>query len=164
MPRLGIVVALCLLPALGCVQRRLTLRSNPPGALVYIDNYEIGTTPCSTDYTYYGTRRIRLVRDGFETLEVDQFIPPPWYQLFPLDFVSENLVPYEFRDQRTLDFQLQPQMVVPTEQLLHRAEGLRRGAALPGFVPPQNVATPQGFSPPALIPQATSPTWPLPAP
>ena len=30
-----------------CVQRRFTIRSNPPGARVYVDDYEVGTTPVS---------------------------------------------------------------------------------------------------------------------
>jgi hypothetical protein len=112
---------------IGCVQRRMTVRTNPPGALLYVDDYEIGTTPVSLPFTYYGTRKIRLVKDGYETLTVMQPIPAPWYEFFPMDFVSENFVPGQIRDQRTLDFQLRPQAVVPTEQLLSRAEGLRRG-------------------------------------
>ena len=60
----GIVVAL----ATGCVQRRMTIRSNPPGALVYVDDYQIGSTPVSHDFVYYGTRKIRVVKDGYETL------------------------------------------------------------------------------------------------
>jgi hypothetical protein len=111
----------------GCVQRRLTVRTNPPGALLYVDDYPVGTTPCSTSFTYYGTRKIRLVKDGYETLTVMQAIPAPWYEYTPFDFFAENLVPGQIRDQRTLDFQLRPQVVVPTEQLLSRAEGLRRG-------------------------------------
>ena len=117
---------------LGCVQRRLTIRSNPPGALVFIDNYELGTTPVSTDYVYYGTRKIRIIKDGFETLNVKQWIPPPWYQIFPLDFVAENILPFEIRDQRTLDFQLTPQVIVPTEQLLSRAETFAAAAGPKG--------------------------------
>ena len=111
----------------GCVQRRMTVRTNPPGALLYVDDYPIGTTPCSTSFTYYGTRKIRLVKDGYETLTLMQDIPAPWYEYTPCDFIAENFVPGQIRDQRTLDFQLKPQMVVPTEQLLSRAEGLRRG-------------------------------------
>jgi hypothetical protein len=111
----------------GCVQRRMAIRSNPPGALVYVDDYPVGTTPCAVDFTYYGTRKIRLVKDGFETLTVMQSIPTPWYQYTPFDFVTENFVPGEIRDQRNLDYQLKPQAIVPTEQLLARAEELRRG-------------------------------------
>ena len=69
--------------AAGCVQRRMTIRSNPPGALVYVDDYQIGTTPVSNDFVYYGTRKIRLVKDGYETLTVRQPFPIPWYEVFP---------------------------------------------------------------------------------
>jgi hypothetical protein len=130
-PRLAAVwplaaLVVCAL-ASGCVERRMLIRSNPPGAMVYVDDYEIGTTPVSTNFTYYGTRKIRLVKDGCETLTVMQSIPPPWYEIFPLDFISENFVPGDIRDQRTFDYRLAPQLVVPPEQLLSRGEELRRG-------------------------------------
>jgi hypothetical protein len=134
------------------MHRRLTIRSNPPGALVYIDGYEIGTTPVSTGYIYYGTRRIRLVKDGYATLDIKQWIPPPWYEIFPLEFVVENLVPFEVRDHRVLEFQLVPQMIVPTEQLLGRAENLRRGSKTEGYVPPPAIAQPTGIVPPPWLP------------
>lgn len=155
-PRLAWCCALLVL--LGCngVQRRLTIRSNPPGALVYIDNYEIGTTPVSTDYIYYGTRRIRLVKDGYTTLDIKQWIPPPWYEIFPLEFASENLVPAEIRDHRVLEFQLVPQMIVPTEQLLGRAENLRQGSKTEGYVPPPQVVQPTGVVPPPWVPSGNS--------
>jgi hypothetical protein len=121
----------------GCVQRRMTVRTNPPGALLYVDDYEIGTTPVSLPFTYYGTRKFRLVKDGCETLTEMRAIPPPWYQIVPIDFFAENCVPGQIHDQRTLDFQLRPQAVVPTEQLLSRAEQLRRGVhATAGVVAP----------------------------
>jgi hypothetical protein len=111
----------------GCVQRRLTVRSNPPGALVYVDNNEIGMTPVSVDFTYYGARQIRLVKDGYETLKDQVRISAPWYQYVPIDFVVENLVPVEIEDHRHLTYQLEPQLVAPNDQLLNRAEELRRG-------------------------------------
>lgn len=153
--RPSLAVALYLLGGLaltGCVQRRMTIVSDPPGALVYVDNYEIGTTPVSVDFVYYGTRQFRLVRDGYETLTVERRISPPWYQYFPLDFVSENVVPVELRDERTLRFQLIPQVVVPTQQLLSRAEELRRTAN----------TTATGVGPAAA--REGAPVYPLPAP
>jgi len=112
----------------------MTIRSNPPGAVVYVDDYEIGTTPVSANFTYYGTRRIRLVKNGYETLTVMQPVSVPWYQFFPLDFVSENMVPGKVRDNRTFDYQLVPQRVVPSEELVGRAEGLRRQTRGSGVV------------------------------
>lgn len=126
----------------GCVKRRMTIRSDPPGALVYVDNVQIGTTPASVSYTYYGTRQIRLVRDGYETLTVDHTFYPPWYELPGLDFVSENVVPWEIRDERTLNFKLLPQRLVPVDQLLERGENLRRGSRVqlvPETSPPVQV-------------------------
>lgn len=119
-------LAICFGP--GCVRRRLTIRSNPPGALVYVDNQAIGTTPCSVDFIYYGTREIRLVKDGFETLTVNQPIPTPWYEVPPLDFVSDVLNPSKTRDDRAFSYQLQPRLIVPPDQLLARAEQLRQSA------------------------------------
>ena len=113
----------------GCVRRRLTIRSNPPGAVVYVDEQRIGTTPVSTEFTYYGTRKVRLVKDGYETLSTLQTVRPPWYEIPPLDFVSENIVGRELRDERIWDFQLQPQQLVPTAELLTRANNLRVSAA-----------------------------------
>ena len=120
----------------GCVHRRLTVRTNPPGAEVYVDNYPIGTSPVSTSFLYYGTRKFRLVKDGYETLTVEQKIPAPWYQYFPLDFVSENVWPGEIRDEQTLDFQLAPQQIVPTELILERAENLRASSQPAVIAPP----------------------------
>ena len=136
----------------GCVQRRMMIRSNPPGALVYVDDYEIGVTPVSSNFTYYGQRKIRLVKDGFETLTVMQSIPAPWYQVPPLDFVSENLVPGEIRDRQTFTYQLTPQRVVPTDQLLGRGENLRRGMHTIGTVGP--------LSPTPAPPQSPGPAFP----
>jgi hypothetical protein len=149
------------LPASGCVRRRLNVRSNPPGALVYVDNQQIGTTPCGVDFTYYGTREIRLVKAGYETLTVNQPIPTPWYQIPGIDFVSENLVPTKIRDNRTVTYNLAPQLVVPTPELLDRANQLRQetlqfpvspaGAAIPITAPPPaspTVVTPSVAPPP----------------
>jgi len=129
------MIALCVCEV-GCVRRRMTIRSNPPGAMVYVDDYDypIGTTPISHNFTYYGTRKIRLVKDGYETLTVMEPIDAPWYQIPPFDFVSENLVPAEIHDRHTLTYQLVPQRVVPTEELVGRAEGLRRQAQSSGIV------------------------------
>ena len=111
----------------GCVQRRMTVRSNPPGALLYVDGYEIGPTPVSVNFTYYGTREFKLVKDGYETYTEKKTILPPWYEFSPMDFVAENFVPGNIHDQRDLYFQLQLQVAVPPEQLRARAEALRHG-------------------------------------
>lgn len=154
---LGLVAAVLCAAGSGCVQRRLMVRTNPPGAQLYIDEQPIGKTPVSVPYVYYGTRNIRLEKDGYETLVAKHNVVPPWYQITPLDFVSENLWPWEVRDERVVDFQLQPLQIVPTEQLLDRAQGLRRSVTqgfttpIPGIGPPATPLVPSGqpFAPPS---------------
>lgn len=147
-----IALAVCALVG-GCVRRRMTIRTNPPGARVFVDDYEIGTTPVSHHFIYYGGRKIRLVKDGYETLTVLQQVPAPWYQVPPLDFFSENLVPWEIRDQQTFSYQLTPQMVVPTEELMSRAEQLRSQVRSTGAVTPVPVGRPAGSAAEATGPQ-----------
>lgn len=112
----------------GCVHRRLTIRTNPAGAVAYVDNRRIGITPVSTSFRYYGTRHIQLVKDGFATVTEDHKIAAPWYQWFGIDFFADNLWPREIRDERILDFQMTPQQVIPPAQVLQRAEQLRSSA------------------------------------
>lgn len=168
---LAVAVALCV--ATGCVQRRMTIRSNPPGALVYVDDYQIGTTPVSTDFIYYGTRKIRLVKDGFETLTVRQPFPLPWYQIFPLDFVTENIWPWEIRDERVVDLAMSPAAATPPEEVVSRAEVARLSAGSLPAVPPAAVVVqplppaapalpPQPLPPPAVGPAFPPPPQPLP--
>lgn len=165
----GLCIALIAL-ACGCVQRRMTIRSNPPGATVYVDDYEVGATPVAANFTYYGTRKIRLVKDGYETLTVLQPVSPPWYQYVPLDLVTENFLPGELRDHQQFSYQLRPQAMIPGDQLLGRAEELRHGAmaaALPPAYPPAAAAAPTpGILPPPgqrnFIPPATPAIPPAP--
>ena len=141
----------------GCVQRRFTVRTNPPGAQVYVDDEYVGVTPVSFDYTYYGTRQIRLIRDGYETLTVRQAMPTPWYEYFPLDFVSENLVPYEIRDERAVEYQLQPQRIVPKDELINRGEELRRSGVPP--IPGTGTPPPPGTVDPRVRPLSQPPRY-----
>lgn len=142
-----LALVLVTLATSGCVRRRLTVRSNPPGAMVFVDNQHIGFTPCSVDFTYYGTREIRLVKSGYETLTINQPIPTPWYQVPPLDFVSDNLVPAKIRDNRTVSFTLQPQIMSPVEEIIARGSELRTRTQAGTVIP-----TAGEFSPPPPSP------------
>ena len=134
----------------GCVQRRMFITSNPPGAQVFINDTELGQTPLAVHFPYYGTHEIRLVREGYQTLSVEQPVPAPWYEVPPLDLVSENFIPRELRDHRSFHYDLVPRTMVPQRELIGRAEEFRRRhqhgqTAVPVGPPP---ATPLFPSPP----------------
>jgi hypothetical protein len=118
----------------GCVHRRLTIDSVPGRALVMVDGEEVGYTPASVDFTYYGTREIKLIKDGYETMTVQQPVPPPWYQVPPLDFFSDNFAFGRIKDGRNFTYQLQPRVTgqAETEGLIDRAQSLRSESVLGG--------------------------------
>ena len=63
----------------GCVKRRYTIRTDPPGALVLVNKEEIGPSPVSHSFTYYGDREITVMHDDYQTLSVIQPIDAPWW-------------------------------------------------------------------------------------
>lgn len=115
----------------GCVERRYTIRTNPPGALVIANGEEIGRTPVSKSFTFYGDRDFTLMLDGYETRKVIQPVKSPWYDNLLTEFFSENLLPMTVRDERTFDYDLKPAEVPSTNQLLARGEALRAQAQAP---------------------------------
>jgi hypothetical protein len=152
LPRLGPWLGIVLLLAPGCVRRRLTVRTNPPGALVSIDNQVIGTSPAATPFTYYGTREIRVEREGFRTETLRRRFNPPWYQIPPLDFITETLWPLEIRDERIVDVELVPRELPAVDAVLDRA-GQLRSQSQQGVVPAPNISvTPPSITDPAPPP------------
>jgi len=135
----------------GCVKRRLTVRTWPPGAQVFIDDQEIGITPCSTSFIYYGTRKVTVIKGGYRSETLYHEIPPPWYQYPPIDFISENLIAYEIRDERVIDIQMVPEEAIQPNVLLDRAQGLR-DSARSGTITPLPGATPTRVQQPLGIP------------
>ena len=64
-----------------------------------------------------GVGQFMIFADGYETLQVEQKIPAPWYEWVGMDFVTENLVPWTIRDRRVFQFHLEPRrMVFATRQ------------------------------------------------
>jgi hypothetical protein len=147
-------MAICAGLLTGCVERRYVINSEPQGATVLRDGEYIGVTPADDHFVYYGKRKFTIIKDGYETLQVEQNIPAPWYEYPPLDFISENLNPFPIEDRREFNFTLQPRKVGDTKELLNNAQNLRnRGLSLGGgsALPPGSVG------PPPIPPDANTP-------
>jgi PEGA domain len=126
------VAALLLLVALslfsGCVERRYTVRTDPPGAIVIVNGEDIGPAPASKSFVFYGDREITLMLDGYETKTVMQPIKAPWWDNLLTEFFTENLVPLSLRDEREFKYQMTPAQSPPQAELRDRAEALRSEA------------------------------------
>jgi len=131
----------------GCVDRRYVIQSDPPGALVYRNGVPIGSTPVDDHFIYYGKYDFTLVKDGYETLHVQQEIPAPWYEWPGIDFISENLIPCTIRDVRRFNYKLNPVQHIRTDEILSRAEELRQRGRSIGAPPPPPPPPPPGTTP-----------------
>lgn len=126
----------------GCVERRYVINSDPPGAVVLRNGQPIGATPVDDHFIYYGKYNFTLIKEGYETQVIEEKIRAPWYEWFPLDFISENLVPYPIVDVRRFNYKLQPRTMPQTQQLINDAQVLRsKGMALEA-PPPQPPTAP----------------------
>ena len=149
---LTLAVASALL--LGCVDRRYVITTDPPGAVVYRNGVYLGATPVDDHFIYYGKYRFTIVKEGYETLQIDQEIKTPWYEFPPIDFFSETLLPYSVIDRREFHYKLEPRKLPDQGQLLKQAaelrtKGLLLGPGKPGADP---VQTAQPVVPPFVAP------------
>lgn len=135
------------LPGSACrAQRELRIRSEPPGATVRVDDTVVGRTPLALPFEHYGVRHVSVYLEGFRTVSRDVRLKTPWYSVFPLDLVSEVLLPFGWADSHLVEFELEPEVGYISEvefgDVLERAESLRRAgpagpaAPLPSAPPP----------------------------
>jgi hypothetical protein len=106
----------------------MTIKSDPPHALVYLEGTEVGQTPCTVSFVHYGTREITLSKEGYETKKVYQKINPPLHLIVPIDIIFECLCPFTVKDRHELSYKLDPVKPVDQEALLKRAEEMGRRA------------------------------------
>ena len=116
------LIGLCLCVGLlgGCLERRMIIVSDPPGASVTLNGHLIGAAPVdvpSSLFEYYGDYEVLLLADGYEPMLVRQPVPPPWYGYPLVDFFTENVIPYHYHDKRIFTYQLSPARIVSPDEL-----------------------------------------------
>ncbi len=73
----------------GCLKRTISVTTEPPGALVWINDVEVGRTPLETDFTFYGTYDVRVRREGYEPLITSAKAKTPVQELPGVDLLAE---------------------------------------------------------------------------
>jgi PEGA domain len=112
-----------------CVRRTINITTEPPNARVFLNDQEVGRSAVTTDFLWYGDYGVTIRKEGFETLETNWVIKPPWYQRIPLDFFTEVLWPGQLHDTHSRHFILEPAKIPTQEELIGRA-GETRDRAL----------------------------------
>jgi hypothetical protein len=114
-------------PAAGCLDRTVTVTSTPPGAIVALNDTEVGRTPVETAFTFYGDYDIRLRLEGYEPVVAHKNFNPPVYEWIPIDLIATAL-PFNITTREKVHFDLQPAQPLDEQgeaALLQRARELR---------------------------------------
>lgn len=82
---------LCITTIAGCVERTISITSQPSGALVYLNDQEVGRTPLSVPFTYYGHYNVRLEHDNYLPLSTTQHAKAPWWEAPGPDLIAEMI-------------------------------------------------------------------------
>jgi len=139
MRRAGLLAAalLAVLSQAGCVERLVAIYSDPPGAAVYLDGDKVGTTPCEVSYIWYGTRDLVLELRGYTLIRQQVVLNPPWWQIIPLDLVTDVVIPFTIRDRLAVSYTLETAPVSREEvdAVLQKAYELRKKAEAPSPPP-----------------------------
>jgi hypothetical protein len=97
--------------------------------VVYVSSVEVGRTPVTIDFTWYGDYEVVLRKEGYETLKTSVKLDPPLYELPGVDFFSE-IAPWTYHDRRESLHILQVRRPPSKAKLKARAEQLRRETEL----------------------------------
>jgi len=138
----------------------MTIVSDPPGASVSVNGQLIGAAPVDVPanlFEYYGDYDILLIADGYEPLLVRQGVPPPWFGYPIVDFFTENLTPYHYKDRRVFNYQLSAARVVSPDELRRNADAARaQGQTIGTPIQPSQV-TPAEPPRPVSLPDVAPP-------
>jgi hypothetical protein len=118
----GLIVSLLLG---GCVERRLTINTEPRGAIVVLNDEEIGISPVTVSFEWYGDYDVRISKEGYETLKTHRKLKSPWYDYFPFDFFANCLNPKRIVNSYEWTFTLAPQKQPNREELIRNAQKLK---------------------------------------
>jgi hypothetical protein len=110
----------------GCVEQLLTLDSDPSGAVITLNDQEVGRTPVTTNFKWYGFYDANARKEGYQTLKAKSPVIAPWWQWVPFDLIAEVL-PIRLTDQHFLHYTLQPitARLNDPDRLLRQGERLR---------------------------------------
>lgn len=132
---MGAALAACAALLPGCLSRTLTITSSPPGATVWLNDVEVGRTPLTTEFEWYGVYDVRLRLEGHEPLVTGKRLKAPAHELPGIDFFT-TLAPVTFRNDVAWHFDLSPSLERSTSPAELEAGLLERAGQTRGQVDP----------------------------
>jgi len=109
----------------GCVERKLTINTDPQGAKVILNDQEIGVSPVTVPFNWYGDYWVRISKDGYETLDTHRALKAPLHDHVPFDFVAQILYPGQIVDAYEWTFELASKEYPTREQIIENGQALQ---------------------------------------
>jgi hypothetical protein len=122
---LMIAVGLAVVVLAGCVERKLTINTEPQGAIISLNDQQVGTSPVTVSFNWYGNYRVRVRKDGYETLDTSRKLKAPLLDYPPFDLFAELLYPGRIVNSYEWTFDLAPKHYPTREELIEKADSLR---------------------------------------
>lgn len=111
-----------------CVERRLWVRTDPPGAMVRINGDEVGRAPVSWRFDHYGTVLVEAELGGHQPVQEAFELRTPWYQRPVVDFFADVLWPGTIKDDHELALKLEPEQPPTPAEIEAGIAEIREGA------------------------------------
>lgn len=108
-----------------------------------MNQQEIGRTPLSREFLWYGNYDLVLRKDGYQTLKTQAGVMPPLWQIIPLDLITEML---PLTDEHVLAFNLKPAAPPDSQAVLARGQRMRATLESSEHTKQRQVATTQQSS------------------
>jgi hypothetical protein len=121
-------LAFLLLAALisGCIERTVSINTEPQGATVFLNDQEVGKSPVKVPFTWYGDYDVIIRKPGYETVHTNCNVKTPWYETPGIDIFTECFMPFTVHDDRDLGtYPLEPRQTPDREALLQAADEAR---------------------------------------
>lgn len=109
----------------GCVERELTIVTEPSDAIVWLNDEEVGATPVTVNFNWYGDYNVRIEKSGYEIVNTHRLLERPPHDWFPLDFFAQVLWPGRIQDSHTWTFELDPFQQASAGELIEQADQMR---------------------------------------
>ncbi|TSA53706.1 MAG: PEGA domain-containing protein [Planctomycetaceae bacterium] len=120
-----LVILIALTTFAGCVERELTINTKPQGAVVTLNDEEIGESPVTVNFNWYGDYCVRISKEGYETLNTHRDLKGPWYDHFPFDFFAQIVNPNRIVDSYEWMFEISPKRQISRDELIQNAKELK---------------------------------------
>ena len=149
MSRAAVLAAILALT--GCIQRTISIDSEPRGAVVYLNDEEVGRTPVTVPFLFYGVYDVRIEKESYQTLHTKQKAAAPWWEAPGPDLLAEA-VPHN-KVELNWRYTLAPATATDEASLLERARQLRdRSDGAASKSPPTALETQKAPPAPAQTP------------